>query len=228
MAKARTLQQQFEAFLPIYITKIVNEIALNVYEKNKKFCINYKLWLKSTHQRIQTEKFIEDVSNNTNRSTEDVSNCSHHNPRFSKLEFPRHNGVRDPLSWLNRCEHFFRHQRISYSEKLSLITIHLEDDAQLCFMKLTKDQPHLTCEEFQTKCHLRFRPSIHCKKLGASAKLRQTGSVEDYQRKFEQLSARASSLTSEQEIEIFLSGLHEYIAVEVELHKSTDLTSVMQ
>ena len=51
--------------------------------------------------------------------------------------------------------------------------------------------------------------------------------MEDYQRKFEQLAARAGPLTTEQELEIFISGLQEYIAIEVELHRPRDLISAM-
>ena len=51
--------------------------------------------------------------------------------------------------------------------------------------------------------------------------------MEEYQRKFEQLAARAGPLTTEQEVEIFISGLQEYIAIEVELHRPRDLISAM-
>ncbi|OMP04871.1 Retrotransposon gag protein [Corchorus olitorius] len=85
----------------------------------------------------------------------------------------------------------------------------------------------ITWDAFSEQCNLRFRPPILRNKLGELVKLKQTGSVDDYQRKFEQLSARAGSLTVDQEIEIFLSGLHEYIAVEVELHQPRDLATAM-
>ena len=51
--------------------------------------------------------------------------------------------------------------------------------------------------------------------------------MEEYQRRFEQLAARASTLTREQEVEIFISGLKETIAIEVELQHPQDLTSAM-
>ncbi|KAG6521619.1 hypothetical protein ZIOFF_018744 [Zingiber officinale] len=73
-----------------------------------------------------------------------------------------------------------------------------------------------------TNCSARFK--MLCTHL---VKLQQSGSVEDYQRKFEQLAARASSLTLEQEVQIFISGLQDHIAVEVEIHHPEDLTSAM-
>ncbi|KAB5529703.1 hypothetical protein DKX38_019784 [Salix brachista] len=105
-------------------------------------------------------------------------------PRYSRLEFPLYDGKQDPLAWLSRCDHFFRHQHIPEAEKVEIASYHLDEDAQMT-------------------------------------------TVEDYQRKFEQLAARAGPLTTEQELEIFISGLQEYIAIEVELHSPRDLTSAM-
>jgi len=51
--------------------------------------------------------------------------------------------------------------------------------------------------------------------------------VEEYQCKFEQLAARAGPLTTEQEVEIFINGLQEYITIEVKLHRPRDLISAM-
>lgn len=51
--------------------------------------------------------------------------------------------------------------------------------------------------------------------------------MKDYQRRFEQLAARASSLTQKQKVEIFISGLKGAIAIEVELQHPTNLTNAM-
>ena len=60
-------------------------------------------------------------------------------PRHTKLVFPRFNGQEDPLGWLNRCEHFFRHQQTSKEEKIGLASFHLEDITQLWFVQLKID-----------------------------------------------------------------------------------------
>lgn len=51
--------------------------------------------------------------------------------------------------------------------------------------------------------------------------------MEAYQRQFERLSSQSTTLTSEQEKEIFISGLREALAVEVELHNPVNLTTAM-
>lgn len=63
--------------------------------------------------------------------------------------------------------------------------------------------------------------------MGELAKLRQSGTKADYQEKFEQLALRAGTLTQAQKIELYISGLAEYIAVEVELHNLSDLAIAM-
>ncbi|KAJ9180942.1 hypothetical protein P3X46_009126 [Hevea brasiliensis] len=87
--------------------------------------------------------------------------------------------------------------------------------------------PEPTWTDFESQCNKRFGPPIRSNKLGELAKLKQTGSVEDYQNKFETLVSRAGTLTQLQKIQLYISGLQEYIAVEVELHQPQDLVSAM-
>lgn len=51
--------------------------------------------------------------------------------------------------------------------------------------------------------------------------------VADYQSQFEVLVSRAESLTQDQKIQLYLGGLQEYIAAEVELHQPIDLVTAM-
>uniref|UniRef100_A0A0V0HJV6 Putative ovule protein n=1 Tax=Solanum chacoense TaxID=4108 RepID=A0A0V0HJV6_SOLCH len=105
-------------------------------------------------------------------------------PRHTKLDFPRFNGQEDPLGWLNGCEHFFRHQQTLEEEKVGLASFHLEGNAQLWFLQLETDLPQLSWDDFKRHCNLRFGPPIRSQKLGELAKLRQIGSVADYQKTF--------------------------------------------
>ncbi|KAH0706378.1 hypothetical protein KY285_010880 [Solanum tuberosum] len=128
-------------------------------------------------------------------------------PRYTKLDFPRFTGQGDPLGWLNRCDHFFRHQQTPDEEKVSLASFHLEGNAQLWFLQLETDLPEPSLDEFKRYCNLRFGPPIKSQKLGELAKLRQIGSVSDYQEKFEQLISQAGTLTQSQKIELYISDL---------------------
>lgn len=116
-------------------------------------------------------------------------------PKFTKLDFPRFNGLEDPLGWLNHCQHFFRHQSTPEEEKVSLASYRLEGIAQLWYMQLLQDIPDSTWEEFSHQYNIRFGPPICSNKLGELAKLKQIGSVVDYQKKFEFLVPHAGVLT---------------------------------
>ena len=116
-------------------------------------------------------------------------------PQMMKFHF--YDGKIDPLAWLSCCDHFFCHQHIPEEEKVEIASYHLDKDAQVWFLELDRDRPGISWEEFKRQCHIRFGPSIQSNKLGELSKLRQGGTVEEFQHKFEQLAARAGPLTTE-------------------------------
>jgi hypothetical protein len=77
-------------------------------------------------------------------------------PRYSRLEFPLYDGKIDPFAWLSRCDHFFRHQYIPEEEKVEIASYHLDEDAQVWFLKLDRDRPGISWEDFKRQCHLRL------------------------------------------------------------------------
>ena len=66
-------------------------------------------------------------------------------------------------------------------------------------------------DEFMRQCNLRFGPPIRSQKLGELAKLCQIGFVTNYKEKFDPLISRADTLTQSQKIELYISGLADYI-----------------
>ncbi|KAG8660594.1 hypothetical protein MANES_02G178250v8 [Manihot esculenta] len=121
-------------------------------------------------------------------------------PKFTKLDFPRYDGLEDPLGWLARCQYFFRHQQTPEEEKVSLASYHLEGIAQLL-----DDILDPNWDEFTHQCNLHFGPPIRSNKLGELAKLKQIGSVAKYQNHFEALVSRTGTLTQDQKVQLYLS-----------------------
>src|SRR5262249_12369817 len=107
----------------------------------------------------------KDKGTSGNSTTEKVSSSTFV-PKFTKLDFPKYDGKDDPLGWLNRCKHFFRHQQTPEEEMVSLASYHLEGIAQLWFLQLLDDFPQPSWEEFSTQCNLRFGPPVRSNKLG--------------------------------------------------------------
>ncbi|GKB05984.1 hypothetical protein Tco_0834217, partial [Tanacetum coccineum] len=153
-----------------------------------------KLKMPRNQQRIQSQfKDIrrENTHNNAtreprvNRRNEEgldhgsggTGNTSHR----CKLDFPRYDGSIDLLPWMSHCDYYFRHQRVTDEEKISMVAPHLEDDAQYWFLKLDTDRPHMVWDGFKDHCRQRFGFYGSCSKLGELVKLRQTGYVEEYQ-----------------------------------------------
>lgn len=160
-------------------------------------------------------------------SNSDTSDGSSMVPKFTKLNFPRYDGTEDPLGWISRCRHFFRHQHTPEEEKVDMASYHLDGIAQVWLLQFTDEFPDPTWAKFEEQCHLRFGPSVRSNKLGELSKLRQLGSVTDYQNHFEALVSRAGALTQKQKVDIYISGLQEAIGVEVELHHPPDLATAM-
>jgi hypothetical protein len=105
-------------------------------------------------------------------------------PRYYKLDFPQFDGKSDPLSWLNRCEQFFRGQRTEDQDKVWLATYHLTGVAQEWYYQHERNHGVLHWDEFKELCHLLSGPPIHSNPLGEIKQFVQTSTVEAYQEKF--------------------------------------------
>jgi hypothetical protein len=61
-------------------------------------------------------------------------------PRFQKLDFPRFDGKSDPLAFLNRCESYFRQQRIAAEEQVWMASYNLEAGAQMWYLQVQQSE----------------------------------------------------------------------------------------
>ena len=97
-------------------------------------------------------------------------------PRVTKIDFPRFNGNEDPTSWIFHAKQFFEFQNIAEEEKISLAAYHLEGEAQLWYQLLKEEERVITwplLKEGLYKWDL--------------TKLKQMGSMREYQSQFERL-----------------------------------------
>ncbi|PPS04857.1 hypothetical protein GOBAR_AA15790 [Gossypium barbadense] len=136
-------------------------------------------------------------------------------------------GVGDPLGWLKRCKNFFGNQRTNEEDKVDLASFHLLREAQLWFDQIEKEEANLDWERFRECCHIRFGPPMSNNPLGELANLRQTGTVEEYQRQFQSLLARTTDLKPRQQVNLFTAGLVGELRIDIEMQQPGNLGVAM-
>ncbi|XP_020582663.1 uncharacterized protein LOC110026161 [Phalaenopsis equestris] len=136
-------------------------------------------------------------------------------PKITKLDFPRYNGMDDPTGWICRVEQFFEFQSTEEAEKLLMASYHLDDNVQLWYQRFKNRREGVNWEVFNYELHLRYGPSRYQNFFGDFTKLKQTGSIRDYQMDFDRLLHRAGHLSEEQQVGCFVSRLKDAIQVDV-------------
>ncbi|XP_066313445.1 uncharacterized protein [Miscanthus floridulus] len=125
-------------------------------------------------------------------------------PRFQKLDFPRYDGKSDPLIFINRCESYFHQQRIMEEEKVWMASYNLEEGAQMWYIQVQEDEGIPSWRRFKDLLHLRYGPPLRSNPLHELASCNRTGTVADYQDRFQALLPRAGHLDEEQRDQLFV------------------------
>jgi len=133
--------------------------------------------------------------NQTGRWGEKSENRNSFVPKLTKLQFPKYNGSLDPTRWVCRAEQFFEFQNIAEEENVPLAAYNLEEEAQLWYQLFQESDEALTWETLKEGMHARYGPTQFEDYFGDLTKLRQTGSVREYQGQYERLLSKAGKLT---------------------------------
>jgi hypothetical protein len=149
-------------------------------------------------------------------------------PKIAKLDFPRYGGNEDPTSWILRVEQFFEFHGTNEGEKLPLAAYHLEGDAQLWYQLFREgDAEEVTWDALKEGLHTRYGPTLYEDFFGDLSKLKQDGSVRDYQIQFERLLSRVGKLSSAHQLGCFISGLKDTLRTEVQASRPSNLTAAV-
>jgi hypothetical protein len=76
------------------------------------------------------------------------------------MQFPKYNGMRDPLPWLNHCERYFHVQRTSEHQRVAYASFYLTDDAQLWYHRLELNTGPPPWPRFMSMVNKRFGPLL--------------------------------------------------------------------
>jgi hypothetical protein len=169
--------------------------------------------------------------NHNNNDGESVNNSRGNNignngglqARVSRLDFPRFDGE-DPTGWIYTADQFFQYQGTAAREKVLLASFHLKEEALQWYQWYERSHPDVYWEEFTQALCVRFGPSDFEDFDEALAKLRQTGTIREYQNQFERLAAKVQNWPEKALVGSYIGGLRDDIRAEVKLFKPTTLT----
>lgn len=144
--------------------------------------------------------------------------------RFGTVEFPKFAGD-DVSGWIYRCEQFFCVDSTNENAKVRIASIHLDGKALMwhqSYMKTLGEGVWPNWNEYKTAIVSRFGQTPYDDPLASLMKLKQDGTVEQYQDRFDALLTRVNMNVS-QAISCFLSGLQPDIRNTVRMFKPSSI-----
>jgi hypothetical protein len=148
-------------------------------------------------------------------------------PTMHKMEFPKYDGVEDPLSWLNRCECYFHVWRTPKKWHVAYASFYLTDDAQLWYHRLELNAGPPPWLRFVQLVNKRFGPPLTNSLIDKITLLRHDGSVDDFAKCFMALSFRDTTITEAHQVQLFLTGLEKHVHTDVTLHRPLTLNDAI-
>ena len=124
-------------------------------------------------------------------------------------------------------EQFFEFQKIAEEEKIPLAMYHLEGEAQLWYQILKEEEGEVTWLTLKEGLNSRYGPTEFDDFFGDLTRLKQVGSVREYQSQFEKLLSRVGKLNQSQQVACFIGGLKEGVRIDVHAMKPPTLSAAV-
>ena len=176
-----------------------------------------------SHQRLDLEADTEA------KDCEFLGKISGHS--LPKLELHMFSGE-NPCEWIRKCNKYFMLHRIQEDHKLLVVEMFLEGKADMWFQGVKLEKQRLSWREFEELLCQRFKGTCCRDIVEEFNKLQQTGTVEAYQEKFEELKTlmliQNPNLSEEYFISSFTSGLREEIKPMVRMLRPNTLSGVVE
>lgn len=126
----------------------------------------------------------------------------------------------------------FSQHTVAESQKMYLATMHLEGDAETWYTSFVLGGVELTWSGFVEELLARFSPEVKVNPIAKLKKLQQTGSVDEYITKFEELEGcalnRNPHLNAEFFVHCFVGGLKEEIQLGIQESGFTTLKEAIR
>jgi hypothetical protein len=146
--------------------------------------------------------------------------------KLASLEFPRFSGD-DSTEWFTRVDQFFEFQGTIEAQKVSLASFHLQGEANQWWQWLRRsyreEDREVTWGIFQEELWARFGLT-ECEDFDeALSKVKQEGSLSEYQKEFERLGNRVHGWPQKALVGTFMGGLKPEIADGIRMFKPKSL-----
>jgi hypothetical protein len=143
-----------------------------------------------------------------------------------KMEFPRFRGD-DPIVWLDQTTQFFEYQHTGEGQKVTLAAFYLEGEANQWWQWLKnvylEDGQPVTWKIFEKEILVHFEPTEYEDYDKALSRVKQNGTLREYQKEFEKLANRVVGWPHKVLIGTFLGGLKAEISLDVRKFKPRTL-----
>ena len=139
------------------------------------------------------------------------------------MEFNLFDGS-NPLEWLFQADQFFNFYQIPPDNRLSMMSFYMKEEALCWFKWMHQNQLLLDWVSFTRALELRFGPSTYANHQAELFKLKQIGSVMEYQAAFEKVGNQVAGLSHKATLNCFISGLAPAIQNEISIHKLVSIS----
>ncbi|CAA0829951.1 Unknown protein, partial [Striga hermonthica] len=148
-----------------------------------------------------------------------------------KITMPTFEGV-DPDAWLSRAMQFFEINEVHKSERVQIAAYYLDGEANTWWQWVShvykNKGEQIRWRDFEKELIARFGSSEYFDYDEVLTRIRQTGSLCDYQKEFERIASRVRDWPEKALVGAFVGGLKAELAVEVRLDRPRSTRAAME
>nr|XP_027120660.1 uncharacterized protein LOC113737665 [Coffea arabica] len=152
-------------------------------------------------------------------------------PNPPKIDLPLFAGE-SPREWIRKCNKYCINYQIPKEQKVKVIEMYLEGKAGRWFQGVKAEKPEITWPMFEELLGKRFDNKAGKDIVEEFNKLHQTGKVEEYQERFEELKVlmtmKNPHLSEEYFVSSFISGLKDEIKTMIKMLRPTSLSETFE
>ncbi|XP_019054601.1 PREDICTED: uncharacterized protein LOC109115249 [Nelumbo nucifera] len=131
----------------------------------------------------------------------------------------------DPIPWILKAEKYFEYHDIQGLQRMTIASFHLEGEVILRFQWFRHSRPQISWQEFTEALCIRFGPTVYDDYDEMLSRVKQKGTVRDYQVEFERLATRVYGWPEKALVGCFVGGLRDDIKVEVKALQPNSLSA---